>query len=178
MSIVLINGPFGVGKSTAADLVVERLPSSMLFDPEVIGSFLHRLVGPEAMSGDYQDLPLWRHLTVDVAHRLHENRGRDLIVPMCLWRYDYFTEITAGFRERGSEVTCVRLTCTPATLRARILGRPNEEGSHAWCLTHLESGLAAANDPRFGVAIDTEGRTPIEVADAIVAVNTVHSGKS
>lgn len=170
MPIVLINGPFGVGKSTAANLVVERLPSSMLFDPEVIGSVLHRLVGPEAMSEDYQDMPLWRHLVVDVAHRLHEDCTRDLVVPMCLWRYDYFREITDGFRERGSAVMCLRLTCTPTTLRSRILGRRDEDGGHAWCLDHLERGLAAANDSRFGIAVDTEGRTPIAVADAIVAL--------
>lgn len=169
MPIVLINGPFGIGKSTAADLVVERLPTSMLFDPEVIGSFLHRLVSPEAMSGDYQDLQLWRHLAVDVAHRLHEDCNRDLIVPMCLWRYEYFREITDGFRNSGSEVVCLRLTCTPPTLKARILGRRDEDGGHAWCLEHVESGLAAANDPRFGWEIETEGRTPIEVADAIVS---------
>ena len=169
MPIVLINGPFGIGKSTTANLVVEQLPSSMLFDPEVIGAFLHRLVGPEAMAGDYQDLQLWRHLVVDVAHRLHTDCNRDLIVPMSLWRYEYFREITDGFKKSGSEVVCFRLTCTPSTLTSRILGRRDEDGGHAWCLDHLESGLAAANDPRFGIEIETQGRTPIEVADAIVS---------
>lgn len=174
MPIALINGPFGIGKSTAANLVVERLPASMLFDPEIIGAFLHRLVGPEVLSGDYQDLPLWRHLAVDVAHRLHTDCDRDLIVPMCLWRYEYFKEITDGFRESGSTVMCFRLTSRPATLQSRILGRRNEDGGHAWCLDHMESGLAAANDPRFGIEIDTEGRTAIEVAEAIVAHITSH----
>lgn len=140
----------------------------MLFDPEIIGAFMHRLVGPEILSGDYQDLPLWRHLAVDVAHRLHKDCDRDLIVPMCLWRYDYFTEITEGFRRSGSSVLSFRLTATPATLKSRILGRRHEDGGHAWCLDHMDSGLAAANDPRFGIEINTESRTPIEVADYIV----------
>jgi hypothetical protein len=168
--ILLINGPFGVGKSTAAGLVVERLPSAMLFDPEIIGSFLHRLVGPDVLSSDYQDLQLWRHLVVDVAHRLHADCGRDLIVPMCLCRYDYSREITDEFRASGRDVHCFRLTCSPETLRSRILGRRDEDGGHAWCLGHLASGLAAANNPRFGIEVDTEGRTPEEVAASIVAV--------
>lgn len=169
MSIVLINGPFGVGKTTAANLVVERMPSSMLFDPEIIGAFMHRLVGPNILSIDYQDHPLWRHLTVDVAHRLHTDCDRDLIIPMCLWRYNYFREITEGLRQCGSTLTCFRLTVTPATLRSRILDRPDEEGGHEWCLSHMDSGLAAANDPRFGIEVNTECRTPGEVAGSIVA---------
>jgi hypothetical protein len=166
--ILLINGPFGVGKSTVASLVVEQIQSAMLFDPEIIGEFLHRLVVPKALFGDYQDLPLWRHLTVDVAHRLHSDCDRDLIVPMCIWRYDYFREITDGFRASGSDLICLRLTCSPESLRSRILGRSDEDGGHEWCLTHLESGLAAANDPRFGIQVDTEGRMPIEVTMVIV----------
>jgi hypothetical protein len=60
------------------------------------------------------------------------------------------------------------LTCTPRTLTARILGRPDAEGSHAWCLAHQESGLAAANDPRFGIAAPTDGQAPGAVAETIL----------
>ena len=178
MTIALINGPFGMGKSTAANLVVERMPSSMLFDPEIIGSFMYHLVGPDIMAGDYQDLPLWRHLTVDVAHRLHTDCGRDLIVPMCLWRYDYFKEITDGFRQIESTVICFRLTATPATLKSRILGRRDEDGGHEWCLGHMNSGLAAANDSRFGIEINTEGRTPNDVAESIAAHISLREGQT
>lgn len=165
--MVLINGPFGIGKTSAARELLGLLPHGLLFDPEEIGSFLRRLLGPLASAEDYQELPLWRSLTVALALRVQAATGRDLVVPMTIWRPDHFAEITAGPRAGGTRLTCVRLIASRETLRARILGRAEEEGPHAWCLAHLESGLAAANDPAFGIAVQTDGRTPREVAAAI-----------
>jgi hypothetical protein len=53
-------------------------------------------------------------------------------------------------------------------LVGRILGRPDAEGGHRWCLDHLEVGLTAASDPALGVEVSTDGRSPAEVADAIL----------
>lgn len=167
--IVLINGPFGVGKTTAAHHVVQRLEDSMFYDPENIGSFLRYLLGPKAEEDDYQDLSLWRHLTADIARRIHNEYETDLVIPMCIWRHDYFTEITTGLQERNAQLFCFRLTCSEETLRGRILGRPDAEGGHEWCLRRLDAGLAAARDSRFGTEISTEGRAPSTIANEIVA---------
>jgi len=175
MSIILINGPFGVGKSTTARIVASMHPNSVLFDPETVGTYLAHVLGRDALGEDYQDLTLWRHLVVDFALNLQQDWQPTVIIPMNLWQYDYFKEIVTGLGHTGIPVTCFRLTCSPETLRARILSRPDAEGGHDWCLSHMESGLAAANDPRFGIAIDTEGRPPQAVADHIIAV---HEGAS
>ncbi len=42
--IILINGPFVIGKTTAIE-VARILPSSVVFEPEKIGAFLRRLLG-------------------------------------------------------------------------------------------------------------------------------------
>jgi len=36
--IILINGSFAVGKTTTAELLVQRLYHCMLYDPEIVGS--------------------------------------------------------------------------------------------------------------------------------------------
>jgi hypothetical protein len=41
--VVLINGSFGVGKSTVAGLLRDRLPGSAVYDPERVGWVLQRL---------------------------------------------------------------------------------------------------------------------------------------
>ncbi len=169
MLIAVINGPFGVGKSSAASLLVERMPSMMLFDPEVIGSYLHRISGNVAMPEDYQDFPLWRHLVVDVGNRLCTDLKWDLILPMCFWRHDYFDEIVNGLSGGGNTVMGFRLTCSHATLRERILGRRDEDGGHEWCLQHMDIGLQSANDPRFGYEINTEDRSPAQVVDELIS---------
>jgi hypothetical protein len=90
--MVFINGPFGVGKTSVANVLVERIPGAMIYDPEKVGSFL----------------------------------------------------------------------------RSRILTRLDEEGSHEWCLSHLDVGLVASRDPAFGVEIQTDNRTHADVADQIL----------
>jgi hypothetical protein len=164
---VLINGPFGIGQTTSARQVVERFPNSLLFDPEEIGVFLRRLLGPLAASSDYQDLKLWRTLAVDLAIRVSAEYGRHLVIPMNLWRKDYFDEIVAGWRASGATIHCIRLTASCETLVARILARPEEEGGHEWALSHVDSGFAAANDPALGREVSTEARPAQAVAEEI-----------
>src|SRR6266568_7435520 len=83
--IIVVNGPFGVGKSTAAHLLVKRLPGAMLYDPEVIGFILRRVGRPLIKSADYQDLALWRGLTTWGAWiRSYAGYGGP---SLCRWRY-------------------------------------------------------------------------------------------
>lgn len=91
---------------------------------------------------------------------------------MAIWRRAYFAEITDGWWAGDAQVVRLRLVGSEETLRARILGRPNAEGSRAWRLNHLETGLAAANDPAFGIAIETEGRSAREIAAEIARAAT------
>jgi deoxyadenosine/deoxycytidine kinase len=42
--IIMINGPFGAGKTTTAQLLQAHIPNSMIFDPEEIGYMLKILI--------------------------------------------------------------------------------------------------------------------------------------
>ncbi len=162
--IVFINGPFGVGKTTTANLLVETLPNAMLCDPEVIGFVLRRLPIPLRKPDDYQDLALWRKLVPRVAKLLRKARRTDLIMPMTIWKREYFEAITTSLRGVDADLHIFRLTVSEGELRRRILSRPESEGGHEWCLSHMESGMKAARDPFFGTEINTDGRMSEEVA--------------
>jgi len=168
--ILFLTGPFGIGKTTTAEVLVERMPGALLYDPEIVGACLQAIVRPIDEVGDFQDLAVWRRLVVDVAHLLIETYGRSLVVPMTVWRHDYFIAITDGLRRIDPALLCVRLTVSEDVLRQRILTRPDGDGPHDWCLTHLDVGLRAARDPAFGVEVHTDQRTPSDVADAIMAL--------
>lgn len=43
--IILVNGAFGVGKTTLGGLLVERIPHRKLYDPEQVSPFLRAVVG-------------------------------------------------------------------------------------------------------------------------------------
>jgi hypothetical protein len=166
--MVFINGPFGVGKTSVANVLVERIPGAMMYDPEKVGSFLRRILEPVEKVGDFQDYALWRTLVVEVARQLKNEYGRPLIIPMTVCHRKYFDSITGSLRCVDSDLSCFRLTASEKILRSRILTRLDEEGSHEWCLSHLDAGLVASRDPAFGVEIQTDNRTPADVADQIL----------
>ena len=79
--IIWINGPFGAGKTTLAERLRDRRPKSLIFDPEEIGFVVKETV-PIPASGDYQDLPLWRGLTIAAVSEIRRNYSQDIIIPM------------------------------------------------------------------------------------------------
>lgn len=166
--ILLINGPFGIGKSTVADSVVRRHEGTLLYDPELVGAFARRLATGVEDASDFQELAIWPLAVVANAGALKDAYHRDLVVPMCIWRLDRFQAISEGLRRIDPRLICVRLTATEETVRRRILGRAEADGPHEWCLSHLGRGLAAANDPRFGLEVATEGQSPEQVASAVI----------
>lgn len=105
------------------------------------------------------------------ARALHDALRRDykqpLIVPMTVWRVDVWRHLRDGFHEADSELRAFRLTASEETLRARILGRPDDEGPHGWCLRHMPVAMAALRKEEYGTEIRTDERTPDEIAAVI-----------
>jgi hypothetical protein len=166
--IVFLNGPFGVGKTTTGRILATLLPHAVHYNPEHIGAALRFAHGPFYGAEDYQDLAIWRRL-VPVGARLYRLRYRTLVMPMTVWRRDYLDELVDGLRGADEDLRLFQLTAPADEIRARVLGRPDARGSHAWWWSHLESGLAMANDTAFGEPIDTAGLSPLQVASAIAA---------
>ena len=165
--IVFINGPFGVGKTTVAELLVRRIPDALLFDAEIVGQFLRRVIPRSEHTGDFQDFPMWRTLTVATATQLREHYGRPLIMPMTIWQRAYFDEVLGGLRAQNPEVHHFCLTATLPTLEARI--RASDEAI-PWRLAHAERCLQEQQSPAFATHIATDGMTPSELSEAILAL--------
>ena len=112
--IVWLNGPFGVGKTSVARALLEAKPDWSLLDPEVRGE---ELVRQWPGVDDFQDLPEWRKAVVEDAV---ERAGTgDLVIPMTIWRLEYYREIMDGLKG-ATEVRPFRLTANEATLIERI----------------------------------------------------------
>ncbi|MET7617286.1 NUDIX domain-containing protein [Streptomyces sp. NPDC005408] len=174
--IVWINGAFGAGKTSTARELIDLIPNSTLYDPELIGAQLRHLLPQKRLAevNDYQDLPIWRRLVVDTAAALLAELGGVLVVPMTLLRQEYRDEIFGGLASRRIPVRHVLLRPEETILRERIATReeqavPDEDlRVRQWAYDHIEPYLAAL-DWIGGDAhvIDTSRLDPLETARRI-----------
>ena len=173
--IIWVNGAFGSGKTTLTSELHRRLPDAVVFDPEDVGYVLMQAV--PAPTGDYQDLPSWRHLVAEHALTLRRFHATTLIVPMTLVNRQYFDEIIGTLREAGEKVHHVFLDLPAGILESRIRaqvicpGDPErDEISRQWRLKNLARCVAAAKEqPEDTVMLRSDLMDPSQLADAVLA---------
>jgi thymidylate kinase len=171
---VLVNGSFGIGKTTTSKALVKALPNATIFDPEDVGYVLHRLppilMGRLRKADDYQDLWLWRWL-IGIGGR-HAHGGRDfVVVPMAFTNLRYLDGFAAALEKRAP----VRRFCLVAPLelvRARLAQRATRQNREmtAWELRRSAECVAAHADPAFGEPIDAAQSPEAIVADIVSRV--------
>lgn len=172
--IVMINGSFGIGKTTIAKLLRSSLPGSAIYDPEWVGFVLRRLPNWIKLKGsgsdDYQDIALWRRFAVAGARLFRLFVSGPVIVPMAFSRRDYFDEVVRGIESLDSELRVFCLKASLATVKKRLAERgTNVEGPGTeWIARRITECIEAHHDSHFGEPVDTEDRSAREVAEDIV----------
>ncbi|MGW2210907.1 NUDIX domain-containing protein [Streptomyces sp. NPDC001781] len=175
MTVVWINGAFGAGKTATARELIELIPNSTLFDPELIGAALPRLLPDKRLAevDDFQDLPIWRRLVTDTAAALLAELGGTLVVPMTLLRQEYRDEIFGGLAARRISVRHLLLTPAETILRQRIAAREPSPGvpdagnrGRQWAYDHIGPYRAALASWLTADAypVDTSRLTPHQSA--------------
>jgi hypothetical protein len=173
--IVLINGSFGVGKTTIAKLLRKRLAGSVIYDPEWAGVALMRSARwiPYQGSGtdDFQDIHLWRRLTIAGSKLSRRLFSGPVLVPMTFTERDYFDEVLSGLNQADPDVKVFCLRATLSTVRQRIAqrGTDNDARAASWVASRLVACAEAHRDPHFGEPIETDARSAITVAADIEA---------
>ena len=177
--ILLINGSFGVGKTTVGRILQRRIAGSHLYNPEWAGSFLMRLPIKFEGSGtdDFQDIDLWRKSVVGGIKIFRFIASKSVIVPMSFCRKDYFDEIIGGIHKFDSEV---RIFCLQASFeiilkRLEKRGEKIEEGEFNWSVSKAKECIEAHKDGFFGETINTNVLNAGEVADEILRKLSVNS---
>jgi 8-oxo-dGTP pyrophosphatase MutT (NUDIX family)/predicted kinase len=181
--IVWLNGAFGTGKTTTARELVDLIPGSTFYDPQLVGNGLGMMLPRKRLEEvtDYQDLPSWRRLVVETGAALLGEVGGCLVVPMTLLRQEYRDEIFGGFAARRIPVRHVLLHTDETILRQRIATREEIPGD-------AEASASIRNRCLAGVApyhaalpwltadahvVDTTALTPRQAAEQVAeAVRT------
>lgn len=157
--IIMINGAFGVGKTTVANELLTKVDNSMLFDPEEVGFMLRHIITdkimlPHEKTGDFQDLNLWKVLTVQVAESLRKNYKKSLIVPMTIYNKDYFKYIFEGLKHIDQNTYHFCLVASENTIYERLRKRGEEEGN--WCFQQTKKCIQAFQDECFAEYVLTD----------------------
>lgn len=174
--IIWLNGAFGVGKTATTNELKTLIPDAITFDPEEIGFLLRNLI--PVPTGDFQDLPSWRRLTIATIAEVVESTSRTVIVPMTLLNEKYAEEIFSGLATRQLDTLHVALHADEDALRERIVnhdlfpGDPERSSTaRNWRLDHLTAySKALPWIASRAHLIDTTNLAPAEAAKAILAV--------
>jgi AAA domain len=168
-TLLWINGPCGVGKTTTAVELNRRLPGSVVCDPEHVGYGMHRMLPPALRRTFWQDIPVWRQSVLELLRLTLAGHRGPVIVPMTLVDAGHFEEIIGSLRDDGVRLHHFALLAQPATvvrrLRARSLGR--EPRTQPWEVEVLDGWLEQLRRPEFAQHVHTDDKTVAQVADVI-----------
>ena len=164
--IIWLNGPFGVGKTSLANLLHQEIPDSILYDPEHLGDFFQEILPKAVCPEDFQDYPIWRQTTVQIIRDLATKTGKVIIVPMTVFKKEYYQEIIEQGLTEHIYVQYYILVAEKETILDR-LGKRTQENNN-WALKHLDNCLQAFEDQIPGQKIDTDGLTVDEIAEIVL----------
>ena len=164
--IIWLNGPFGVGKTTLANLLHQEIPDSILYNPEHLGDFFQEILPKAVCPEDFQDYPIWRQTTVQIIRDLATKTGKVIIVPMTVFKKKYYQEIIEQGLREDIYVQHYILVAEKETILDRLNKRTQENNN--WALKHLDNCLQAFEDQIPGRKIDTGGLTVDEIAEIVL----------
>lgn len=168
--VVLLNGAFGIGKTTVAHIAARMFPGTRVFDPELAGIALQRalrLAGRDVE--DFQDIVLWRRLTT-VGIRATAKISRHVIVPMAFSNLAYLREVRSGVAEFETNFIHLCLVAPLEVVYERLRQRGDLPGDprSAWQYRRSAECCLAHDDSAFGEHISTADLTAREVALQVV----------
>lgn len=172
--IILINGSFGVGKTTVAKLLRASFPGSVIYDPEGFGFVLMRLPKWVKLKGsgrdDFQHVEIWRKSVVAGVRLFRLFASGPVIVPMTFSHRAYFDQVVTCLKSLDPEFRAFCLKASLSAVKKRLVERGTKiEGSGSeWIARRIIECADAHCDPHFGEPVDTETRTAREAADVII----------
>ncbi|HFI0466195.1 TPA: AAA family ATPase [Streptococcus suis] len=167
--IIWLNGPFGVGKTTLANILHKQIENSYLYDPELLGDFLQSQLPQAVCLKDFQDYSVWRQSTYQIVFDLATKTDKIIIVPMTIYKKEYYQEIIQQLIKDKIPLEQYILLADKTTILERLDNRVNED--NIWAKRHLDVCLKAFESHIPGQRLNTDSLKPEEVAKEILMLS-------
>lgn len=166
--IIWINGPYGVGKSTLAEALREKLPNSFIFDAELVGDAVRENMPKQFFKETYEEFSLWHEMCARLLAELDAVFDGCVFVPMTLKRQESYGAIIGGLREAGVQAVSIMLEADRDTVHDRILARGEEED--CWCMLQIPDCLDKQCDFPCDLRLNTVGKSVEELANEVIRI--------
>ena len=163
---VLLNGAFGIGKTSVAMELRKLLPGVTIFDPEWVGLVLMRV--PGYAKSDFQHLASWRRLSV-LGARAFGAVSQTVIVPMAFSELSYLDEVRSGLGRFGRPVLHFCLTAPLEVVQQRLAarGEPADDPTWGWVHRRAKECCKAHAGTSFATHIPADEARAEELATEI-----------
>lgn len=167
--IIWLNGPHGIGKTTTATLLAQRIEGARIFDPEYVGFILRPTLSDVRPVPDFREWPPWRAIVARAARSIHGFLDSVLIMPQTVPEQDFWHEIRAEIDSAGIELVHITLIADVDEHQRRIANdtveSPEVAKGRASKIAMFRASLGWLEQE--STVINTTGLTPEEVVDQV-----------
>ena len=163
--IIWISGAYGVGKTTAAAALAEKMENVLLFDAEAVGDAVRGNYPNDPYGYIYEDYPLWCDFCRKLLADIHNTFHKDILVPITLLRESSYGSILKPLADAGIDTKLFVLDASYQTIHDRILQRGEEEG--CWCMENIELARIGVCTLPNGIRIETDDISAEQIAQRI-----------
>lgn len=151
--ILLLNGAFGIGKSTLAETLIETRPEWVLFDPEDVGQVLRRALHRVQPKEDFQEYEGWVPLVAATARELRRE-GRHLVLPICIADRERYAALVEALREVDGTLRSFCLVAPVEVVHRRLAERG--DAPNGWAGVRTQGCVETHRDALFAEHLDAE----------------------
>lgn len=164
--IIWISGPYGVGKSTLAEVLEKKIENALIFDAEEVGNAVRGNYPDDPYGYIFEDYPLWSEFCYQLLKDIHNKFEKNILVPMTLVRPASYTNIIQKLLDDGIAVKFIILEANYENVHDRILARGEDED--CWCMENIEMSSRESKAIEGGCYICTDNRTVEELVDEVM----------
>lgn len=164
--IIWISGPYGVGKSTLAECLLNKIENAMIFDAEEVGNAVRGNYPNNPHGVIFEDYHLWSEFNYKLLKDIHNNFNHNILVPMTLIRENSYKNIIEKLIKDGIDTKFIVLDASYENIYNRILARGEDE--NCWCIENIKMSKDLIKITDYDYYINTDNRSVEEISNIII----------